>query len=366
MNSETEGKENRIAIAVLGGTGYVSGELLRILSLHPGFLVESVASTSQSGDRIVSAFPHLAGTALENLRFESLDRLLERLQKGKSLGVFAATPHAATAELVDKLLKRAQQVGADLHIVDLSADFRFSSPQQYKAIYGREHPAPQWLNQFTCFPPDLFPTITSPHATQPGCFTTAVTLAAYPFFSWGLVEPQVFASAITGSSGSGRKLGPGTHHPERRSTLVAYSALGHRHEPEMRMFLAQASNENQWEDEPQVDFVPHSGPFVRGIHATLRMTLQKTIEAPELRSLVSNFYSRTPFVRVSEEMPRLTEVVGTNRCGLGIAVRKKSLVVTSVIDNLVKGAAGGGVQWMNRLFLLPEETGLLLPGLGWF
>ncbi len=368
MSAETEVKENRIAVAVLGGTGYVSGELLRILSLHPGFFVESVASTSQSGERIVCAFPHLAGTALENLCFESLDRLLERMQKGKSLGVFAATPHAATAELVDKLLNRAQQVGANLHIVDLSADFRFSSPGQYKAIYGREHPAPQWLGQFTCFPPDLLLTIFSPHATQPGCFTTAVTLGAYPFFSLGLVEPQVFASAITGSSGSGRKLGPGTHHPERRSTLAAYSALGHRHEPEMRMFLAQASQASKEDklDEPQVDFVPHSGPFVRGIHATLRMTLRKNMDVAELRSLVSSFYSRTPFVRVSEEMPRLTEVVGTNRCGLGIAVRNKSLVVTSVIDNLVKGAAGGGVQWMNRLFLLPEETGLLLPGLGWF
>ncbi len=112
--------------------------------------------------------------------------------------------------------------------------------------------------------------------------------------------------------------------------------------------------------------MPHSGPFVRGIHATLRMTLREALPAGELVERANRFYAHTPFVRASLELPRLTDVVGTNRCRLGIATRGRTLVVTSVIDNLVKGAAGGGVQWMNRLFDLPDDTGLNLPGLGWF
>ena len=351
-----------IEVAVLGGNGYVAGELLRLLSQHPRFRVVSAVSTSRPGEAVVSAFPHLAGTSLVGLAFESPDDLAARLRPGLEIGVFAATPHGATAGLLDGLLAVAEGAGATFRAVDLSADFRFRDPGRYEATYGHAHAAPHRLAAFHCSVPEHFAGRPPAHAVQPGCFTTAVPLAAYPFLALGLVEDDVFASAVTGSSGSGRTPVAGTHHPERHSAMYAYSPLVHRHEPEMRILLGRAIGGR----EPDVQFVPHSGPFVRGIHATLRLALREPAAAADLVQAAAAFYSGSPFVRVSAEPPRLTEVVGTNRCRLGVAVRGRTLVVTSVIDNLVKGAAGGGIQWMNRLFGLPDDEGLRLPGLGWY
>ncbi len=351
-----------IPVAVLGGSGYVAGELTRLLVGHPRFALAAVASTSQVGEPLTSAFPHLAGTAADGLVFETTAALARLLAPGAPLGVFAATPHGTTAGLLEPLLAAAERAGAGLRVVDLSADFRFRDAAVYEAIYGHPHQAPARLASFTCAVPEHVRRKPELHATQPGCFTTSVVLAAYPFLAEDLVEDDVFVSAVTGSSGAGRKLSQGTHHPERRSALYAYGALSHRHEPEMRSLLAAARGGR----EPSVDFVPHSGPFVRGIHATLRMTLREARAAGELVERVNRFYAHGPFVRASLELPRLTDVVGTNRCRLGVATRGRTLVVTSVIDNLVKGAAGGGVQWMNRLFDLPDDTGLNLPGLGWY
>lgn len=348
-------------VAVLGGSGYVAGELLRLLSFHPRFRVVSLVSSSQVGERAVALFPHLRGTSVEELSCESAEQLSARFEKGGALGLFAATPHGATAALLDSLLTRSEQVGAEARAVDLSADFRFPEAAEYEAIYRHPHGAPGRLPQFRCAVPEHFQEQAPRHAAQPGCFTTATLLAAFPFLAGGWVEEHLFVSAITGSSGSGRAPGPLTHHPERRSNLYAYSPLAHRHEAEMRRLLTAASPGRA----PEVEFVPHSGPFVRGIHATVRLTLREPASAEECLERLRRFYSPSPFVHASLEPPRLSEVVGTNRCRLGVAARGRTLVVTSVIDNLVKGAAGGALQWMNRLFQLPEDTGLRLAGLGW-
>jgi N-acetyl-gamma-glutamyl-phosphate reductase len=189
-----------------------------------------------------------------------------------------------------------------------------------------------------------------------------VALAAWPFLRAGLVDDDVFASAVTGSSGSGRTPSEGTHHPARHGDLRAYGWLAHRHEPEMAMLLGAA----RAGDEPDVAFVPHSGPFVRGIHATVRMTLKSPETAAVLASVAAEAYAEAPFVAVRTTPPRLIDVVGTNRCELGVAARGRTLVVASVIDNLAKGAAGGGIQWMNRQFGLKDDCGLALGGPGWF
>jgi len=245
--------------------------------------------------------------------------------------------------------------------VDLSADFRFADPARFAAIYGRSHGAPSRSASFVCAVPEHFTGRPRAHAAQPGCFTTAVALVAYPMYALGLAEGGVFVSAVTGSSGSGRTPGDKTHHPERSGNLFAYSPLGHRHEPEMRALLAPACGGT----EPEVELVAHSGPFVRGIHATLRMTLREPMAAANVVAAIEGFYRGAPFVTVSVEPPRLNDVVGTNRCRLGVVTRGRTVVLTSVLDNLVKGAAGGAVQWMNRLFGLDEDAGLRLAGLGW-
>ena len=345
-----------IPIVVLGGSGYVAGELLRLLCLHPRFRVTSVVSSGHAGEPVVDAFAHLRGSAVDELRFERLEEGCERLRRGERLGVFAATPHGATAALLDTFLGRAESCGAQLKAVDLSADFRLKNAAAFAEIYGKPHGAPSRLGSFVCAVPEHHRDRPAAHAAQPGCFTTAATLPAYPLLHAGLCEGAVFVSAITGSSGSGRVPVPGTHHPERHGNVRAYSPLVHRHEVEMRQILAPA----------EVEFVPHSGPFVRGIHATVRLTLREPVAAEAAVDVVNRFYGGGSFVTASTDTPSLTEVVGTNRCRIGIATRGRTLIATSVIDNLVKGAAGGGIQWMNRLFGLHDAEGLRLPGLGWY
>ena len=382
MTSDVRGdrtpESDRIPTAIYGGSGYVAGEMLRVLSFHPTFEPVAVHSTSQAGELVTSAFPHLAGTKLDGLRFSAEEFDTRR----GPFAVFTATPHGAAAPIVAKLLAaRAEAARSekdskrdqDFHVVDLSADFRLADPAEWAAIYGKPHPAPELLPQFTSGVPEHVDSVTTPHAAQPGCFTTAVVCAAWPFFKLGLVEGDVFVSAVTGSSGSGKAPAANTHHPDRHATLYAYNALAHRHEAEMRHLIGAARPGR----EPAIEFVPHSGPFVRGIHATLRMTLRRELAESGGAGLagivdrvnelhVSAAKGSRPFVTASTAMPKLTEVVGTNRCRLGLAGRGRTLVVTSVLDNLTKGAAGGAVQWMNRLFGLPESTGLELPGLGWY
>ncbi len=346
---------------VLGGSGYVAGELLRLLAGHPQLRIAAVVSTSQAGAPVAASFPHLAAVLPPELRFEAPEAVASHLPSGGRAAVFAATPHGTTAPLVDAALAAAEAAGAEAHAVDLSADFRFADPERFACIYGQAHGAPGRAGAFVCAVPEHHRGRAPEHAAQPGCFTTAVVLAAYPLYSLGLAAGGVFVSAVTGSSGSGRTPGPGTHHPERSGNLVAYSPLAHRHEPEMAMLLAPACGGV----EPEVEFVPHSGPFVRGILATVRMQLVEPMPAPALAAALGEFYLGAPFVRVTAAQPRLNEVVGTNACRLGVATRGRTAVVTSVIDNLVKGAAGGGVQWMNRLLGFAESAGLNLAGIGW-
>jgi len=201
--------EGTIPVVILGGTGYVAGELLRLLAHHPRFKVAATISTSQVGEPVVASFPHLEGTPVADLKFEDKDSLDERFSPGAPIGIFAATPHGATAALLDEVLRIGEEKDARVRAVDLSADFRCPSPNQYEEIYGHPHGAPARVLQFHCTVPEQFPGKPAKHACQPGCFTTAVTLAAWPFVKLNLVEGPVFASAITGSSGSGRKLGQG-------------------------------------------------------------------------------------------------------------------------------------------------------------
>ncbi len=167
-------------------------------------------------------------------------------------------------------------------------------------------------------------------------------------------------TGITGSTGSGRSPQPGTHHPERHSNLYAYKPLSHRHAPEIAA-LSEAASGRQ----ALVHFVPHSGPFARGIHVTVQAKASQRVSDSQLRSAFESAYADSPFVSVVAGTPRLKSVVGSNYCQLGVACTDDAVVVMSVIDNLVKGAAGGALQWMNRLWGLPETTGLATAAPGW-
>lgn len=343
-----------IPTVVLGGSGYVAAEALGLLFTHPTFRVESVVSSNNAGVRIDDVFPHLTGV-VGDTEFATIESAKPRLVGKRQVAVFSAMPHGETAGIFADLF--AEETAAK--VVDVSADFRHRDPETFAAIYGKPHAAPDLLERFWCGLPDLEKSAPDAFVSHPGCFTTCITLALAPLLALDLALPDFQVSAVTGSTGAGRQLGAGTHHPHRQSSMWAYQPLVHRHTPEIQMLL------QPYAKSIDLAFVPHSGPFARGIHATCFGVLKSPQSAESVATKIQEFYANSPFIRVSDRLPTLKEIVGTNRCHLGVAVEGNRIVVTSVIDNLVKGAAGGAVQWLNRMFGLDEKEGLVNAVPGW-
>ncbi len=348
----------QIPTAVIGATGYVGGELLRLIAGHPDFELVAAVSSSRAGERVATTFPHLA-PALGDTHFAAPGAWLESVPAGGQLAVFSGAPHGASAAMLQQLIQDASARDIELHIVDASADFRFSERGAYESVYG-EHGAPDALEVFSSGLPEHVGAVTTPHVGNPGCFATAMLLVIVPLLAAGVTNGRFMASGITGSTGSGREPKAGTHHPERHSNLYAYKALEHRHAPEVVHLAAAATGH-----EPALAFIPHSGPFARGIHMTVFVEANEALDADAVATLLAEAYSGSPFVNVVDGMPRLKDVVASNYAQLGVAANGRQVAVTCVIDNLVKGAAGGAVQWMNRLFELPETTGLEAPAPAW-
>lgn len=349
----------QIPAVVLGGTGYVAGELLRLLHAHPQFTLAAVMSDSQPGEPVAAAFPHLA-SAYPALCFSSQEDVQEILCAAPQSALFSAAPHGVSAALIDALLSAAERSGAKPRVVDISADFRYRTVEAYTAVYQHPHAAPARLKQFTCALPEHLAELKTTHVAHPGCFASAILLASVPLLAAGLITPAIFVSGVTGSTGSGRKPVPGTHHPLRHADLYSYSALRHRHVPEVAACAEAACGVAA-----KFAFVPHSGPFARGIHVTLQAQLTRTTNTQAVVEALQGFYAGAPFVRVSTDAPRIKDVVGSNYAHLSAVVLDGTVAVLCAIDNLNKGAAGGAVQWMNRMFTLPESTGLAAPAPGW-
>jgi N-acetyl-gamma-glutamyl-phosphate reductase common form len=277
-----------------------------------------------------------------------------------AVALFSAAPHGVSAVLIDTLLGAAERAGTAPRVVDISADFRYATAEAYAAVYPHAHGAPARLSQFTCALPEHLAKLGTAHVGHPGCFATAMLLAAVPLLAHGLIVPSIFVSGITGSTGSGRKPVEGTHHPLRHGDLYSYSALRHRHVPEVEACALAACGVAA-----EFAFVPHSGPFARGIHMTVQAAAQRPLDTEKLLAVLSDFYAHAPFVRVGAQAPRVKDVVTSNYAHLSAVAGGGTVAITCTIDNLTKGAAGGAVQWMNRMFALPETTGLTAPAPGW-
>jgi N-acetyl-gamma-glutamyl-phosphate reductase len=185
-------------------------------------------------------------------------------------------------------------------------------------------------------------------------------LASVPLLALGLTDTRLFVTGITGSTGSGRRPSEGTHHPQRHSDLYSYGALSHRHVPEIAACAKIATGVAA-----EFNFVPHSGPFARGIQVTVQASLVKPISSAEAQEALAAFYKDCRFVRVVDSAPRVKDVATSNYSNLSAVTNGTSIAVMSVLDNLNKGAAGGAVQWMNRLLGFDESLGLLAPAPGW-
>jgi N-acetyl-gamma-glutamyl-phosphate reductase len=349
----------KIPTVVLGGTGYVAGELLRLIAAHPQLELKAVLSDSQPGEPVARSFPHLA-PVYPTLTFANLADVTALVSSMPESAVVSGAPHGVAAKLIDDLLTAAEARGAKPRVIDISADYRYATPDAYEAVYKHAHGAPARIPQFTCAVPEHLDSLRTPHVAHPGCFATAVLLASTPLLKLGLVEPRLFVAGVTGSTGSGRTPGAGTHHPQRHSDLYAYNPLSHRHTPEIRALARAASGV-----EAQFNFVPHSGPFARGIHVTVQATAARAVKTPDVLDALREFYRGRPFIRVQPEAPHIKDVAASNYACLSGAANGETVVVLCAIDNLTKGAAGGAIQWLNRVFGFEETAGLISPAAGW-
>ena len=337
-----------VKVAVIGAAGYAGGELLRLALQHPHITEVTATSRSQAGAPIADHHPALS--LLTEARFAA--HAPADVARGKDV-VFLALDHGESTGLMGALVDAGPGM-----IVDLAADFRIHDGRLHEKHYGA-HKAPSLVHRFAYGLADVQGTALrgAKAIAAPGCFATAAELALFGIAGLPLATaPVVFA--VTGSSGAGQKPKPSTHHPERAHNMFAYSPMGHRHEGEV---LEQW---RAWRGDPQAHarLLCHSGPFVRGIHATVHATFSERVG--DINQQIAARFAGRPFVRVLDAAPQLTQVVGSNMALLHAAVSEdgREVQVMCVIDNLIKGAGGQGLQAMNLALGLNERAGLMAPG----
>jgi N-acetyl-gamma-glutamyl-phosphate/LysW-gamma-L-alpha-aminoadipyl-6-phosphate reductase len=340
-------------VAVIGGAGYVAGELLRLLLQHPGVSECVVTSRSQSGRPIGKVHPALA--PLTEARFSGATA--GEAARGRDV-VFLALEHGESSRVAAEVF----DVGPAL-VLDLAADFRVQDLRLYERYYG-SHAAPDLVPRFRYGLADIFGVELrgASAIAAPGCFATAAQLALYPLARTGLdLSPSLFA--VTGSSGAGAQPKLATHHPSRAHNLFAYSVLGHRHEAE----ILQGWREWVGRPEATARLMAHSGPFVRGIYLTLHAFLPggAGISGGSPGTTAGKWfrdaYAGRQFVRVLETPPELTHVVGTNYAHIHAveSADGREVQVSVAIDNLIKGAGGQAIQAMNLALGIDECAGLM-------
>lgn len=317
-----------IRAAIAGGTGYTGGELFRILLGHPEVQIVAATTTSSDGVPVTSVHRDLVGET--DLCF------------GTDLNnpdvIFLCLGHGISRQFID-----THDISRDCRIIDLGNDFRLDGDYAGRHfVYGLCESARDEI-------------VKAHDIANPGCFATAIQLALLPLASGGLINDEVHVSAITGSTGAGKKPGETTHFSYRDNNISIYKLFTHQHLGEIRMNLGSIAGK-----EPVVNFVPFRGDFTRGIFASVYTRAAEGISETDYRQLFEEYYAASPFVFHSDEGISLKEVVNTNKALLHLELHDGYVHISSIIDNLVKGAAGQAVQNMNLMFGLPETTGLRL------
>jgi N-acetyl-gamma-glutamyl-phosphate reductase len=314
-------------IGIIGGAGYTGGELLRIIIHHPQAEIVYVNSKSQAGKPVYSTHTDLLGDT--DLMFS------EDLHTDIDVA-FLCSGHGESK----KFLAANPQFKA-LKIIDLSTDYRNESEG---FVYGLAELQRDKIRQAN-------------HIANPGCFATSIELALLPLAAEDLIHDEVHVSAVTGSTGAGQSLSTSTHFSWRNNNMSIYKAFTHQHLTEIGMTLRSFHG-----NKPTVNFIPYRGNFTRGIIANVYTKFEGTIE--EAKTLYRNYYAQHPFTHLSDSPVDVKQVVNTNKCLISLEVHEGNLLITSVIDNLTKGAAGQAVQNMNLMFGLDEKMGLGLKSVG--
>ncbi|MBF0344651.1 MAG: N-acetyl-gamma-glutamyl-phosphate reductase [Nitrospirae bacterium] len=337
-----------LKVVICGGSGYTGSELLRLLVNHPDVLVTAITADRFVGKTVTDLFPHLydyTDYVFEPLEKETL------LEKGEVF--FTALPHAASQEVVDYFYRNGKAV------IDLSADFRLKDPFVYQQWYATPHNHIETLKDAVYGLPEIHRESIrgASLVANPGCYPTSVILALYPALKNGLVDVNhIVVDSKSGVSGAGRKGEVSLSFSELNGGFSAYGVATHRHTPEIDQELSWSAQKPV-----TVSFTPHLLPVNRGILSTVYAELSANVDLDEVLSLYERTYENDPFVMVLEKgrFPDIKNVRGTNYCQIGIAInRKNTLIVVSVIDNLIKGASGQAVQNMNIVYNLDETTAL--------
>ncbi len=333
-------------IGIVGATGYTGSELVRILTNHPHVTIEAITSESRAGERFSDIHEQFRGIVdLE------LTRIGDVASREFDL-VFLALPHGVSMDFV------ATHGYDRFRIIDLSGDFRLDSPQTYLAWYGKEHIASDALKDAVFGLPELFreQIRDARLIANPGCYPTSAILPLLPLVQQGVIHHRgIVVDAKSGVTGAGAKAKHNTHYPNVNDNFFAYALKSHRHTPEMQRALSIAAG-----DDVQLLFTPHLLPIDRGILATTYSRPREPISESELRTVVATYYAGEPFVRVVDAPPSVKNVRGSNYCDIYVTLdeRTATVITVSVIDNLVKGAAGQAVQNMNLMFGFDERAGL--------
>ena len=335
----------KIPVGIIGASGYVGAELMRLLGGHPGFDVRFVTGDTQAGQPVAGLYPHLAAIGVDQEFVKNDSDLLSDVELA-----FLALPHGQSMAMAADILDR------DKVAVDLAADFRLNDAREYQQWYGEPHLAPELLGQFAYGLPELFrdELAGATAVAVPGCYPTAAALAVAPLVRLGLIQSEgVIVDAASGASGAGRPPKAHTTFCAVDEDFTAYGLLDHRHTPE----IEQAAGAS-------VLFTPHLAPMNRGILATCyaKPTAETSTEA--LLAELVEFYADEPFIVVSERSPSTKATLGANAAHLTVRydARTQTVVALCAIDNLVKGAAGQSIQCANLICGLDEAAGLTAVG----
>jgi len=328
-------------VAIVGGSGYTGGELLRLLVQHPEAEVVGVSSERHAGEPVRQLHPNLRG--FSDLKFVARGDLPE------SDFVFFGTPHGVSMQMVPEYLETGVKV------IDMSSDFRLRNPGDYDRWYGHAHPHPALLERSVYGIPELHrdEIAKAQLVAGPGCIATSVILGLAPLKG---MARSVIADSKIGSSAAGNTPNMSTHHPERAGAIRSYKPTGHRHTAEIIQELGIETH-----------LSPHTIELVRGILSTCHIMME--MEELELWKIYRDFYSDEPFVRIVKERkgvhryPEPKILAGTNFCDIGFESGGGRVVVMSAIDNLVRGSAGQAVQCFNLMNGLDEKAGLWFPGI---
>jgi N-acetyl-gamma-glutamyl-phosphate reductase len=353
----------KLKVSIIGATGYTGKELIKILANHHKSELVYLTSSTFSGKKLTEVFPEFLGLLDINL----IDLDVGLLTQNSEL-VFTALPHTVSMEKVPKLLE------SGVKVIDLSADYRLKNPSVYEEWYSKGHSQVSkcWLSKAVYGLPELYyqEIKKTSLVANPGCYPTSVILGIAPLLKYKLVEPQgIIIDSKSGTTGAGRKLSLELHFSECNENFQAYKVVGHHHIPEIEQELSNiyfgGTHENNNEHEKtaiKVSFTPHLLPLNRGILSTCYLSLNGQKEEREIMKVYQEFYQGVPFVRIFEppNLPEIKFVVRTNYCDIGFKIDKRvgKIKVISVIDNLLKGAAGQAVQNMNIMSGFSETCGL--------